>query len=115
KAISLSPLDPFLYAMFSAKGIAHFHLDEMDDAAHWAEQGARTPGAHYLISAFAAAINEAAGHKDKAQYWARETRARRQDASIEAFFTAFPVKNPAKREELRNSLSRLGFPERGQA
>ena len=111
RATNLSPLDPFLYAMLSARGIAHFHLDEMEAASLWAEKGARTPGAHYLISAFAAAINEAAGNHDQALYWAGETRARRTDASIGAFFTAFPLKNAAKRKELHEALQRLGFPE----
>ena len=112
RSISLSPLDPFRYAMLSARGIAHFHHDNMEEGAYWAEQGARTPGAHYLISAFAAAINEAAGEREKARYWAQETRARRSDASIEAFFNAFPVKNTRKRRELHEALTALGFPEK---
>ncbi|MCB1385838.1 MAG: winged helix-turn-helix domain-containing protein [Nitratireductor sp.] len=112
KSINLSPLDPFRYAMLSAKGMAHFHVDETDQAAHWADQGARTPGAHYLITTFAAAINEATGHHDQARYWALEAKARRGDASIEAFFTAFPFRNEAKRKALSDALTALGFPER---
>ncbi|WP_218837236.1 winged helix-turn-helix domain-containing protein [Pseudothioclava arenosa] len=112
RSITLSPLDPFRYAMLSAKGIAHFHQDNMEDGAHWADQGARTPGAHYLICAFAAAIHEVAGNHDQARYWAQETRARRSDASIQAFFNAFPVKNARKHKELRDALLSLGFPER---
>lgn len=112
KSISLSPLDPFRYAMLSAKGIAHFHNDNMEEGAHWAEQGARTPGAHYLISAFAAAINHAAGNRERARYWTEETKARRSDASIEAFFNAFPVKNARKHKELYDALVDLGFPEK---
>lgn len=111
KSISLSPLDPFRYAMLSAKGIAHFHNDDMQEGARWAEEGARTPGAHYLISAFAAAINEAAGNHDQARYWALETKARRSDATIGAFFNAFPIKNARKRKELHDALIALGFPE----
>lgn len=112
KSISLSPLDPFRYAMLSAKGMAHFHIDEMDEAARWADQGARTPGAHFLISAFAAAINEATGRHDQARYWAQEVKARRKDTSIESFFTAFPFKHAAKRKALSDALTALGFPER---
>jgi DNA-binding winged helix-turn-helix (wHTH) protein/tetratricopeptide (TPR) repeat protein len=112
KSISLSPLDPFRYAMLSAKGIAYFHLDEMEDAARFAERGAHTPGAHHLISTVAAAINEAAGNHDQARYWAQEARARRKDTTIEAFFTAFPFRNTAKRKALSDALITLGFPER---
>lgn len=111
-ATSLSPLDPFLYAMRSARGLAHFLMDEMEEAALWAEQGARTPGAHYLIGCIAAAINGAAGNHEQAQYWTRETLARRKDASIEAFFTAFPFSNAEKREVLHEALTALGLPER---
>lgn len=112
KSISLSPLDPFRYAMLAAKGMAHFQLDEMDEAARWADQGARTPGAHYLINAFAAVINEAAGRHDQAQYWTQEAKARRKDVSVEAFFTAFPFRDEARRQELSDALVTLGFPER---
>ncbi|MBW6417642.1 winged helix-turn-helix domain-containing protein [Celeribacter sp. PS-C1] len=112
RSVTLSPLDPFRYAMLSAKGIAHFHQDNMEEGAYWAEQGARTPGAHYLISAFAAAIHQVAGHEEKALYWASETRARRSDATIDAFFKAFPIKNPRKYQELHGALKSLGFPQR---
>jgi len=112
KALSLSPLDPFRYGMLSAKGMAYLHVDELEDAARWAEQGARTPGAHYLISSFAAAANELAGHHDKARYWVQETQARRKDASIEAFFAAFPYRNAAKKKALSDALATLGFPDK---
>ena len=111
KAVNLSPLDPLLYGMRSAKGMAHFHLGEMEEAVLWAEKGARTPGAHYLISSFAAVANEAAGQHQQARYWAQETLARRADASISAFFTAFPFRNVEKRAAMYKALQSLGFPE----
>ena len=85
---------------------------ELDEAARWADQGARTPGAHYLINAFAAVINEASGRHDQARYWAQEAKARRKDVSVEAFFTAFPFRHAAKRKELSDALAALKFPER---
>lgn len=112
KVVRLSPLDPFLYAMMSARGMAHFHMGDMDAATLWAERGAGTPGAHYLISAFAAAINEAAGNHAQALYWTEKTMHRRQDASIEAFFSAFPFRDAARKKILRDALAALGFPER---
>ena len=112
KAVRLSPLDPFLYAMMSARGMAHFHMGDMDAATLWAERGAGTPGAHYLISAFAAAINEAAGNHAQALYWTEKTMHRRQDASIETFFSAFPFRDAARKKILRDALAAVGFPER---
>ncbi|MCA8884817.1 MAG: hypothetical protein KDA50_13875, partial [Rhodobacteraceae bacterium] len=112
KAISLSPLDPFLYAMQSAKGIAYLHTGEFDKAALWTDKGARKPGAHYLISAVAAAASEIAGNHRDAVYWADQTRDRRKDASIEQFFTAFPFRDTAVRGDLHRALKLLGFKEK---
>ena len=48
---------------------------------------------------------------EKAQYWAQETRTRRKDASVEAFFTAFPFRDSGKRKALSAAMAALGFPE----
>nr|WP_256368309.1 winged helix-turn-helix domain-containing protein [Mangrovicoccus sp. HB161399] len=109
KAVDLSPLDPFLYAMESARGIAHLHIGNLDRAAHWSAQGARKPGAHHLISAIAAAICDIAGKPEEAAYWKLRTFERRPDTTAEQFFTAFPFRDPAIRGELERSLDRLGF------
>lgn len=109
-AITLSPLDPFLYAMESAMGLAHFHVDDLGAAADWGIRGARKPGAHYLIAAIASALSEIAGLREDALYWAEQTRSRRPDASIAQFFAAFPFEDHAKRAELQRALATLGFP-----
>ena len=109
RAITLSPLDPFLYAMKSTTGLAQLHLGDLEEAARWSSQGARTPGAHYLICAVAAAINEIAGKPMEARYWAEQSFARRKDASIEAFFAAFPFRDEKIRSDLRRALTALGF------
>ena len=111
-AVSLSPLDPFLYAMQSATGLAYLHTDDLGMAAYWADQGARKPGAHYLIAAIAASINELAGNGDAATYWTEQAFARRPDASVEQFFAAFPFTDQAVSTNLRSSLLKLGFPEK---
>jgi Tfp pilus assembly protein PilF len=111
RAISLSPLDPFLYAMQSALGLALVQTGDRADAAHWAVQGARKPGAHYLICMIAAALSQIAGEKDAATYWASQTRRRRPDANTKQFFAAFPFSNDKFREELRQSLALCGFEE----
>lgn len=109
-AIALSPLDPFLYAMQSARGIACLHEGDLQEAALWAERGARQPGAHYLIAAFSAAINRIAGNDEKARYWAETTLSRRPEASLEHFFGAFPMRDAGTRRAVGDALSALGFP-----
>ncbi|MCV2880407.1 winged helix-turn-helix domain-containing tetratricopeptide repeat protein [Actibacterium sp. XHP0104] len=111
KALSLSPLDPFLYAMQSAKGLANLHTGDLAQAAHWADQGARKPGAHHLIAAIAAAANQMAGREDVARYWVEQTLARRPDTSIKQFFTAFPFQDATVRQSLYDALRALGFQE----
>ena len=111
-AVSLSPLDPFLYAMQSATGLAYLHVDDLDKAAYWADQGARKPGAHYLIAAIAASIHDMAGNGDAATYWSNQAFARRPDASIDKFFAAFPFVSEPVRTSFRKSLTKLGFPEK---
>lgn len=109
RAIALSPLDPFLYAMQSITGLAYLHVGNLEQAAYWTEQGARKPGAHYLISAISAAVHKIAGHDEKAKYWARNCLTRRPDASIGKFFAAFPFENSTIRESLSDALGQLGF------
>ena len=109
RAISLSPLDPFLYAMQSALGLALIQTGEREDAARWAVQGARKPGAHYLIYMIAAALTQIAGQTDAAAHWAKQALSRRPDASCSQFFAAFPFSNETFREDLRQSLSQCGF------
>lgn len=109
RSMALSPLDPFRYAMESATGLAHFHVDDLDAAADWGVRGARQPGAHYLIAAIASALCEIAGQGNEAAYWAGQTRLRRPDASIDHFFAAFPFENEDRRQALRQALLAHGF------
>lgn len=112
QAISLSPLDPFLYAMQSAKGFSLAHTGDLGEACHWLDIGSRQPGAHYLVPIIAAAINRIAENNPQAQYWADRTRQLRADASIEQFFVAYPLRDLRMRGAVHAALRDLGFPER---
>lgn len=111
EAIALSPLDPFLYAMYQAKALAHLHLGDYEQACRHTDTGAREPGAHYIVSTIATAINKIAGKDDQARHWQERTLARRPDASISQFFTAIPVRDPTVKESIYRALKDLGFPE----
>lgn len=110
EAIALSPLDPFLYAMHQAKALAHLHMGDHEKACHHTDVGAREPGAHYIVTSIASAINKVAGRDQQARYWHDHTIARRPDASIAQFFSAIPVRDPKVREDLHRALKELGFP-----
>ncbi len=109
KAISLSPLDPLLYAMQSARGLAYLQLGDYDSAVLWAEKGARAPGAHFLIGAIASMICHLKGDGDKANYWAKSVKARRPDASVAMFFNAFPFKDMETQRLMTSALISVGL------
>ena len=111
EAIALSPLDPFLYAMHQAKALALLHLGDYEQACRTTDTGAREPGAHYIVTSIAAAINKAAGNDAQARYWVDRTIAQRPDASIAQFFSAIPLRDPGARLQIHRALKDLGFPE----
>ena len=109
-ALDLSPLDPLGYAMRAARGFAHLIQGDYANAAAWAERGARSPGSHFLIGAIAVAAHHLNGDQKHARYWAGNVRRRREDASIEHFFTAFPFTDARVRQEITDALIAQGFP-----
>ena len=109
KAMDLSPLDPFLYAMQSATGLAYLRLENLEKAAYWAEKGARAPGAHFLIGAIAAMIFEIKGDRAKAAYWGNLVLDRKPDASVATFFNAFPFEDPELRQVIARALVSIGL------
>ncbi len=109
RAIELSPLDPFLYAMQSACGMAYLQLEDYENAVLWAEKGARAPGSHFLIGAIAAAICKINGDEAKATRWAVTTKTRRPDASVAMFFNAFPFQDQHMRSQYASALTSVGF------
>ncbi|MBD3678460.1 MAG: winged helix-turn-helix domain-containing protein [Rhodobacteraceae bacterium] len=108
-SIHLSPLDPFLYAMQSVRGIALMQTGDLDEAALWADMGARAPGAHHLIALVAGVAHKLNGDLDKANYWAARVRDRRADTTTADFFRAFDLKSEPFRRDVIDALSDLGF------
>lgn len=109
EAMELSPLDPFMYAMQATVGLSHLVEGDYEQAARWAEKGARAPGAHYLIGAIAVAAHQLNRDSERATFWRDNVKARRGDASIDHFFTAFPFSDGAVRARLEKALKQHGF------
>jgi DNA-binding winged helix-turn-helix (wHTH) protein len=109
KAVALSPLDPFLYAMQCARGLAYLQLEDYDNALLWAEKGARAPGAHFLITAIAAMICKIKGDDGRASYWANAMKERRPDASVSMYFNAFPFEDAEMRGLMTSALVLVGL------
>jgi TolB-like protein len=108
-AMRLSPIDPLYYAMMATRAFTHMVVGEDAEAAHWAERGARSPGAHVLISMIAAVAHSMNGDAARAARWA--VLARQRDATLNRgdFMRAFPIKPDAVRTRVLQALTQLGF------
>ena len=104
-AMSLSPLDPFLYAMLGTRALAYLAQGQDAAAAEWAEKAARAPGAHVLIALIAIAAHALNGDPDAAKAWAENAKSRRPDISSEHFFRSFPFKDERLRQRIAHVLS----------
>ncbi len=108
-SMRLSPLDPLYYAMLSARGLTHITLGQDQEAADWADRGARAPGAHVLIAAIAAAACHLAGQEARAQAWVNDVQRRMPGITRSDFFRSFPIRDPRQRQRMDAALAELGF------
>jgi TolB-like protein len=108
-ALRLSPLDPLGYAMQATRAFTHMALGEDAEAAHWAERGARAPGAHVLIAMIAVAAHALHGDSERAAFWARNVRERSPSLTRDDFVRAFPMKPDAMRARVLEALARVGL------
>lgn len=108
-AMRLSPLDPLYYAMLGTRAFTHLAVGEDAEAAEWAEQAARSPGAHVLIAMIAGAAHTLSGDVTRAKFWAANARARNAALTREDFCRSFPMKSDAMRTRVLRALEDLGF------
>jgi TolB-like protein len=108
-AMRLSPLDPLYYAMLASRGLLHIARMEDEEAAVWADRGARSPGAHALIAMIAAVAQTLAGNRESGMKWAEEVRVRNRSLTQADFFGAFPIRPEAMRRRITSALKTLGF------
>lgn len=101
-AMSLSPLDPFLYAMLGTHALAYILQGEEAKAAAFAEKAARAPGAHVMIAVIAHSLS---GNRDAAASWAENVRARRPDVTSQDFFQSFPFRDEDVRSRMAKALA----------
>jgi TolB-like protein len=108
-AMRLSPLDPLHYAMLGTRAFTHMAVEEDAQAAHWAEQAARSPGAHVLIAMIAAAAHLLNGDAARAAYWAANVRERADTLTRADFNRVFPMKLHSMRFRVSQALAQLGL------
>ena len=108
-AMRLSPIDPLHYAMLATRAFTHMVLGEDVEAADWAEQAARSPGAHVLIAMIATAAQSLKGDVRRAAAWAANVRERNGALTREDFCRAFPMKSETMKSRVLQALAQFGF------
>ena len=108
-ALSRSPLDPLRYAFLACRAVLHLQRGEYPLAAEWAENAARAPGAHHLISLIAVACHHLNGDETAAARWADAARHRRSYLTQDDFLREFPFADQAFRTQFSRALQAHGF------
>lgn len=104
----LSPFDPLLFAMLSARALAHVRLGEFEEAASWALKGAARPNAHATILAIAAHCLALAGRAEEGRAFMATIRKSLPDYGFDDFLGTFQF--PADTAALfRQGAQRLGL------
>lgn len=109
KAMTLSPIDPMLYAMLTTRALSYLVREDYAAARDWAQKGAEAPNAHLQIRVIAAVAHELAGDRSGADRWVSEIRRRDREYRRETFFEAFPFRDDKTRTAIRGALDRLGL------
>lgn len=108
-AMSLSPLDPLLYAMLGTRALSHVVRGDDAEAARWAERAARAPGAHVLIALIAVIAHELHGDHARAGLWVQSARRRLPGITGNDFFRSFPFADDAVRLRIAGALGAAGL------
>jgi TolB-like protein/class 3 adenylate cyclase/Tfp pilus assembly protein PilF len=81
-AINLSPHDPFRWAFYSYRSLAHLFRGDFDQAANWARSAARIPNAQYWARAHLVAALGHLGQREQAAAAVEELLKMKPDFSL---------------------------------
>jgi TolB-like protein len=107
----LSPYDPLLFAIESARALSLAIEGRYDEAAAWGIRSTSEPNAHFHIPAIAAACLVLANRRDEALGYAKRACSAHPGYSIRVFRRSFPQKFAAHRELLTQALRSAGVPD----
>lgn len=109
KAIALSPIDPLSYAMLATRALTYAVRGDFQTAADWANRAVQSPNAHIQIFAIAAFANELAGNRPRADAHVGHIKTFNPGYTSSDFLKAFPLPPGRIREQVEQSLIRLGL------
>ena len=110
-AMALSPMDPLLGTMLTAKALTFMVDGDMEAAQDWALRSVRVNQAHFLVLTTTALTCQLAGDGAGAAHWALHLRTLRPDATITPYLKALHFADEGLRVKVRDTLLRLGMAE----
>ena len=103
-ALTLSPLDPFLCAMYSVRAFSHIIREEYEQAARWGEKVMATPNVHPHYACVPMISHTLNGDIDRADVWFQKLRITFPGSSHRDFFASFPFQDGAVKERIRDAF-----------
>ena len=103
-ALSLSPLDPFLCAMYSVRAFASIINEDYNEAAKWSEKVMATPNVHPHYASVPVIAHTLNGDKARAEHWNDKLKMTSPGSTYHDFFASFPFREGAVRARIKEAF-----------
>ncbi len=103
-ALTLSPLDPFLCAMFSVRTFSHIIREEYDQAVNWAEKVMATPNVHPHYACIPVISHTLNDDLDRAGVWYERLLSTFPGSSHRDFFVSFPFQDGRVKDRITEAF-----------
>lgn len=103
-ALTLSPLDPFLCAMYSVRAFSHIILEEYEEAAGWGEKVMATPNVHARYACIPVISHTLNGNIERASVWYEKLSSSFPGSSHRDFFASFPFQDGAVKTRITDAF-----------
>ena len=110
-ALGLSPMDPLMAIMLTAKALTHVVDGDYGLARDWAVRSVRVNQAHFLVITTAILACQMAGDSAEAARWAQHLRTQRPEATITPYLKTLHFADVGLRARVRDTLLGLGMAE----
>lgn len=112
-ALRLSPLDPMIGPMLTARAISYLAESDFAAARDWALKAARHSPTHSNLLCVAAAACELAGDHAQAQQFAETLRSLVPGLTVSMYLQTVPMPGTDVHARIRDALRRVGIPVAG--
>ncbi len=103
-ALTLSPLDPFLCAMYSVRAFSHIIREEYSDAAGWSEKVMATPNVHPHYACIPVISHTMNGDLERADTWYQKLMTNFPGSSHRDFFASFPFQDGTVKDRITEAF-----------